>query len=51
MSLSQVYQQEMEFIVDIAIHPNNPDIIMVVFSNYSTYSLFYSEDKILVGIK
>ncbi len=29
---------------DIAIHPNNPDIIMVVFSNYSTYSLFYSDD-------
>ena len=38
--------------VDIAIHPNNPDIIMVVFSNYSTYSLFYSEDFAdLVGIK
>ena len=29
---------------DIAIHPNNPDKIMVVFSNYSTYSLFYSDD-------
>ena len=31
------------------LHPNNPDIIMVVFSNYSTYSLFYSEDKIKMG--
>ena len=29
---------------DIAIHPNNPDKIMVVFSNYNAYSLFYSED-------
>jgi hypothetical protein len=29
---------------DIAIHPNDPDKIMVVFSNYSTYSLFYSDD-------
>ena len=28
----------------IAIHPNNPDKIMVVFSNYTTYSLFYSDD-------
>ena len=28
----------------IAIHPDNPDIILVVFSNYNTYSLFYSED-------
>ena len=28
----------------IAIHPNDPDKIMVVFSNYNTYSLFYSDD-------
>ncbi len=29
---------------DIAIHPEDPDKIMVVFSNYNTYSLFYSDD-------
>ena len=29
---------------DIAIHPNDPDKILVVFSNYNTYSLFYSDD-------
>ena len=29
---------------NIAIHPDDPDKIMVVFSNYNTYSLFYSDD-------
>ncbi len=29
---------------DIAIHPNDPNKVMVVFSNYNTYSLFYTDD-------
>ena len=40
-----IYQLVQEFIcADIAIHPEDPDKIMVVFSNYNTYSLFYSDD-------
>jgi len=32
------------YINNIAIHPNNADVAMVVFSNYEVYSMYYTTD-------
>jgi len=32
------------YVSDFAVHPEDADKVMVVFSNYNAYSIFYSED-------
>lgn len=36
--------QKGTYVSDFALHPKDADKVMVVFSNYSSYSIFYSED-------